>query len=187
MSEKKLPFNKEQIEKIIQDHPTPFHIYDEAAIRENARRLLKAFEWAPGFKEYFAVKACPNPHLMKILHEEGFGSDCSSLPELVLSEKVGIVGRTGSGKSTILKLLLRFYDPSAGSVRIDGVDLRDRNLCAVRSITGYAPQDAFLFSRSIEENIAYGRPETTSAQVFAAARSARLAEEIESFPDSCSF
>jgi diaminopimelate decarboxylase len=90
--EKKVPFTKEQMEEIIKQYPTPFHIYDEKAIRENARKLLKAFSWNKGFKEFFAVKACPNPYIIKILKEEGFGTDCSSLPELVLSEKVGIVG-----------------------------------------------------------------------------------------------
>ncbi|ADR18427.1 diaminopimelate decarboxylase [Calditerrivibrio nitroreducens] len=92
MSEKKLPFTKDQIEKIIEKYPTPFHIYDEKGIRENARRLKNVFSWNKGFKEFFAVKACPNPYILKILKEEGFGADCSSLPELVLSEKVGIVG-----------------------------------------------------------------------------------------------
>lgn len=92
MSEKKLPFTKEKLEAIIEEYGTPFHIYDEKAIRENAKRLVSAFSWAPEFKEYFAVKATPNPFLLKILHEEGFGADCSSLPELVLAEKAGIVG-----------------------------------------------------------------------------------------------
>ena len=92
MTEKKLPFTKKQIEKIIEKFPTPFHIYDEKAIRNNIRRLLKAFSWNKGYKEYFAVKATPNPYLIKILKEEGCGTDCSSLPELLLSEKVGITG-----------------------------------------------------------------------------------------------
>ena len=92
MAEKKLPFTKAQLEEIIKKHSTPFHIYDEKAIRENARRLTQAFSWAPGFKEYFAVKATPNPYILKILREEGFGADCSSLAELVLAEKAGIVG-----------------------------------------------------------------------------------------------
>ncbi len=92
MPEKTLPFDKAKIESIIEEHPTPFHIYDEKALRENARDLLAAFDWAPGFQEYFAVKACPNPHLMKILMEEGFGADCSSLPELLLAEKIGLDG-----------------------------------------------------------------------------------------------
>ena len=90
---KALPFAKQKIEKIIEKYPTPFHIYDERAIRENARRLLDAFAWAPGFKEFFAVKATPNPFIMKILREEGFGADCSSLAELVLAEKVGLRGK----------------------------------------------------------------------------------------------
>jgi diaminopimelate decarboxylase len=88
----KLPFTRAQIEAVERQFPTPFHIYDEAGIRANARRLTAAFSWNPGFREYFAVKACPNPFLMKILKAEGFGADCSSLPELLLAEKVGIVG-----------------------------------------------------------------------------------------------
>lgn len=90
MSVKKLPFSQEQLEKIITQHGTPFHIYDEQAIRDNARRLIAAFSWAPEFKEYFAVKALPNPYILKLLREEGFGADCSSLPELILAEKARI-------------------------------------------------------------------------------------------------
>ena len=92
MTGKKLPFTKKQIEKIAAHYPTPFHIYDEKGIRENARKFKKAFSMLPGFREYFAVKANPNPFLIKILKEEGFGADCSSYPELMLSESVGIVG-----------------------------------------------------------------------------------------------
>lgn len=87
-----LPFNKKQIEEIIKKYPTPFHIYDEKGIRENARKFYKAFSWMAGFKNYFAVKACPNPFILKILKEEGMGADCSSLPELIMAEKVGIKG-----------------------------------------------------------------------------------------------
>jgi diaminopimelate decarboxylase len=89
---KELPFDKAQIEKIARRFPTPFHIYDEKAIRANARKLKAAFAWAPGFREYFAVKATPNPYILKILKEEGFGADCSSLPELLLAERVGLPG-----------------------------------------------------------------------------------------------
>ncbi len=92
MSEKRVPFSTEQLERIAAEYPTPFHIYDESGIRANARRLKAAFSWNPGFKEYFAVKACPNPYLMVILRSEGFGMDCSSLPELLLSEEVGVLG-----------------------------------------------------------------------------------------------
>ena len=92
MAEKILPFGKEKILGIIKNYPTPFHIYDERAIRNNARRFKKAFGVLPGFKEFFAVKVLPNPFIMKILKEEGFGTDCSSYPELLLSEKIGTVG-----------------------------------------------------------------------------------------------
>lgn len=92
MNKKIVPFTKEQIEKVIAKYPTPFHIYDEQAIRANVRKLIGAFSWAHDFKEYFAVKATPNPYIMKVLKEEGVGSDCSSLPELLLCEKVGITG-----------------------------------------------------------------------------------------------
>lgn len=87
-----IPFSKNEIEKIIEKFPTPFHIYDEKAIRENARKFKKAFEWNEGFKEYFAIKAAPNPYLMKILKEEGFGIDCSSEAELELARRVGMSG-----------------------------------------------------------------------------------------------
>ena len=89
---RKLPFDKAWIEETAKKWPTPFHVYDAKAIRENARRLKKAFAWNKGFREYFAVKAAPNPHLMKMLKEFDFGSDCSSMAELILAEKVGNVG-----------------------------------------------------------------------------------------------
>jgi len=92
MPNKTLPFTFDQIERIATTHPTPFHLYDEKGIRANARRLKAAFAWNAGFHEYFAVKACPNPFIMKMLKEEGFGMDCSSLPELQLSERIGVVG-----------------------------------------------------------------------------------------------
>ena len=93
MSQKKpFPFTKEEMEKITETYPTPFHIYDKKAIVDNIHRLQNAFSWAPEFKEYFAVKATPNPSLLKIFKEEGLGADCSSLPELILSEQVGMTG-----------------------------------------------------------------------------------------------
>jgi diaminopimelate decarboxylase len=89
---KTLPFDEAQVREIIRSYPTPFHLYDERGIRQNARRLNAAFAWCPGFKEHFAVKALPNPYILKIAKEEGFGADCSSLPELELAERVGITG-----------------------------------------------------------------------------------------------
>jgi len=82
-----------QIQEIVETYPTPFHLYDEKGIRENARKLKAAFAWNPGFQEYFAVKATPTPKILKLLREEGCGMDCSSMTELMLSEKIGCVGR----------------------------------------------------------------------------------------------
>ncbi|MBI5645081.1 diaminopimelate decarboxylase [Candidatus Kaiserbacteria bacterium] len=111
--QKSVPFTKAQMEELNKKYPTPFYIYDEAGIRASARTLIDAFSWLnqfrpgeidrpntresrvagnPGFKEYFAVKATPNPRILSMLKEERCGSDCSSLPELILSERVGIVG-----------------------------------------------------------------------------------------------
>ena len=89
----KLPFvSLEEVHAIAQTYPTPFHLYDEAGIRQNARALKAAFAWNPGFKEYFAVKATPTPGILKILQEEGCGLDCASFTELLLAEKIGVLG-----------------------------------------------------------------------------------------------
>ena len=89
----KTPFvTLEQLQEIVKDHPTPFHLYDERGIRANARALRQAFAWDPNFKEHFAVKATPNPQILKILREEGCGVDCSSLTELMRSQRCGFSG-----------------------------------------------------------------------------------------------
>ncbi len=89
----KTPFvTKAQLQEIVKTYPTPFHIYDEKGIRENARKVMKAFSWNKGFREYFAVKATPNPTILKILREEGCGTDCSSLTELMMSDRCGFTG-----------------------------------------------------------------------------------------------
>ena len=89
----KKPFvTLEQVQEMVEKYPTPFHLYDEKGIRENARKVKQAFAWNKGFREYFAVKATPNPYLMQILKEEGIGVDCSSYTELWLSDKVGFHG-----------------------------------------------------------------------------------------------
>ena len=90
---KKVPFiTLEKAKEIREQIPTPFHIYDEAGIRANARALKEAFSWNPGFREYFAVKATPNPYILQILKEEGCGCDCATYTELLLAEAVGITG-----------------------------------------------------------------------------------------------
>ena len=91
---RKIPYiTKEKAEQIAQKYPTPFYLYDEAGIRKRARLVNKAFAWNKGFKEYFAVKATPNPYILQILKEEGCGADCSSLTELQMSHAAGLTGR----------------------------------------------------------------------------------------------
>ena len=92
MSKKYFPLSADKLHEVIQKFPTPFHIYEEKAIRENIRALQAAFSWAPAFHEQFAVKALPNPRIVQILHEEGAGTDCSSLAELLISEAAGLKG-----------------------------------------------------------------------------------------------
>ena len=91
---KKEPFvTKEQLKEIVKKYPTPFHLYDEKGIRANAQALKEAFSWNKGFKEYFAVKATPNPFLINILKEYGCGCDCSSLTELMLADALHFQGK----------------------------------------------------------------------------------------------
>ncbi len=92
MAEKKLFCTEEKITEIAERFGTPFHLYDEAGMRAMARRLQAAFAWAPGFREHYAVKALPNPHILELLHDEGLGADCSSMAELLLAEAVGMRG-----------------------------------------------------------------------------------------------
>lgn len=92
MAEKKLFCAEEKIAAIAEEYGTPFHLYDEAGMRAMARRLQAAFAWAPGFREHYAVKALPNPHILEVLHSEGLGADCSSMAELLLAEAVGMRG-----------------------------------------------------------------------------------------------
>jgi diaminopimelate decarboxylase len=92
MSLKTFPLSKARLEELERLYPTPFYLYDERAIRENVRRMLKAFSIFPGYREHFAVKALPNPSILKILRSEGLGADCSSLPELLLADMAGVRG-----------------------------------------------------------------------------------------------
>ena len=89
---KYLPFDREKLEAIAKVYPTPFHIYDEAQIETRVKRLYKAFSWNPGYREYYAVKACPNPAVLKTITDNGAGLDCSSYTELMLAEALGITG-----------------------------------------------------------------------------------------------
>lgn len=92
MTVKSLPFDKAKLDEITSRFPTPFHIYDEKGIRDYARKFNQAFSWNEGYREYYAIKAAPNPYLMKIMQQEGFGIDCSSLAELEIAERLGMRG-----------------------------------------------------------------------------------------------
>ena len=89
---KTLPFDEATVRRIAETYPTPFYLYDEKGIRETCRQLNDAFSWSNGFRNYFAVKATPNPHILSLVKSEGLGADCSSKAELILSEKVGLSG-----------------------------------------------------------------------------------------------
>lgn len=135
---KKVPFvTKAQIEEIVKTYPTPFHLYDEKGIRENAKALYEAFSWNKGYKEYFAVKATPNPFLMQILQEYGCGSDCSSLAELKLAEAVGITGHEimFSSNDTPLEEFA-YCEKLGGIINLDDIT----HIEAVEKSVGYLPE-----------------------------------------------
>jgi len=153
----KVFLTKEKVEEIAKTYPTPFHIYDEAGIRANARRLKKAFSWNKGYKEFFAVKATPNPYLMQILKEEGVGADCSSLSELLLSEAVGLgegdimfsSNETPSGEFTKAKEL-------GGYINLDDITHIDflKNECGIPETVcmRYNPGGIYELENGIMDN-----------------------------------
>lgn len=132
MPTSQLPFDESFIRQLQQQFPTPFYIYDEAAIRANAQRLNAAFDWSPQFKEFFAVKATPNPHILRMLQEEGCGADCSSLAELLICERLGLPG--GDVMFTSNNTPLKEYEQAikmGAIVNIDDIthiDYLDENL-----------------------------------------------------------
>ena len=135
--EKKPFVTREQLEEIKKTYPTPFHLYDEKGIRENVKRLYEAFSWNPGYKEYFAVKATPNPFLMSILKEYGCGSDCSSEAELLLSEAVGITGHDimfSSNDTPLNEFAL--CEKLGGIINLDDIT----HIEAVEKSVGYLPK-----------------------------------------------
>lgn len=170
----KKPFvTKEQIEEIVKTYPTPFHIYDEKGIRENARKLKQAFSWNKGYKEYFAVKATPNPTILKILKEEGCGTDCSSYTELLMSERVGVTGQD---------IMFSANDTPAEDIELAAklgaiINLDDyTHIDFVDEICGipeticcrYNPGGTFLISNTIMDNPGDAKYGMTKEQLFKA-------------------
>lgn len=131
----------EQVQKINETYDTPFYLYDEKGIRENARKVHKAFSWNKGFKEYFAVKACPNPSILKILREEGCGTDCSSLTELQMSDACGFSGHEIMFSSNETPLSeYKFCEKLGGIINLDDFT----NIEELEETLGYLPETMSL-------------------------------------------
>ena len=134
---KKTFVTKEKLEEIVQQFPTPFHLYDEKGIRENVKELYDAFSWNKGYKEYFAVKATPNPYLIKILNEYGCGTDCSSMTELMLSEAIGVKGHDIMFSSNDTPLdEFKKADEIGGIINLDDITHIEK----VEEALGYLPK-----------------------------------------------
>ena len=171
----KTPFvTKEKLEEIVKIYPTPFHIYDEKGIRDNAIALKEAFSWNPGFKEYFAVKATPNPYIINILKEVGCGCDCSSYTELMLSEAMGVTGENIMFSSNETPAEEYEYAHKLGAI----INLDDiTHIDFVEKIVGklpktmscrYNPGGVFQISNSIMDNPGDAKYGMTTEQMFEA-------------------
>ena len=171
----KTPFvTKEKLEDIIKTYPTPFHIYDEKGIRDNAIALKEAFSWNKGFKEYFAVKATPNPYIINILREVGCGCDCSSYTELMLSEAMGVTGENIMFSSNETPAEEYEYANKLGAI----INLDDiTHIDFVEKIVGklpktmscrYNPGGVFKISNSIMDNPGDAKYGMTTEQIFEA-------------------
>ena len=176
----------EQLQKIDETIPTPYHLYDEKGIRENARQVNKAFSWNPGYKEYFAVKATPNPTIMKILHEEGCGMDCSSLTELMLCQRVGIRGEDIMFSSNDTPLEdFQLAEKLGAIINLDDITHIQSLLDAIGYIPKkiscrYNPGGNFEISNTIMDTPGEAKYGMTKAQIIQAAKilKERGAEEM---------
>ena len=171
---KKIPFvTLDEVKEIAKTYPTPFHIYDEKGIRENARNLKKAFSWNKGFKEYFAVKATPNPYILSILKEEGCGTDCSSLTELMMSEACGIKGENIMFSSNVTPAEEYVKARELGAIiNLDDITHIDfLKECAgipEKISCRYNPGGVFKVSNDIMDNPGDAKYGMTKAQMFEA-------------------
>ena len=173
----KRPFvSKEQLLEITKTYPTPFHLYDEAGIRANAQALKEAFAWNAGFREYFAVKATPNPFLLQLLHEYGCGCDCSSMTELMLSEACGITGEhiMFSSNDTPPQEFAKAH-ALGGIINLDDIthiDCVERVLgCIPETIScRFNPGGVFQMSNGIMDNPGDSKYGMTEPQLFEAFR-----------------
>ena len=173
----KRPFtSKEKLEEIAARFPTPFHLYDEAGIRRNAEALKAAFSWNKGFKEYFAVKATPNPFLIQILREYGCGCDCSSRTELMLAKAIGAVGDDVMFSSNDTPASEFQYADSMGAIinldDITHIDVLEKTLGRLpkKLSCRYNPGGVFRMSNGIMANPGEAKYGMTTEQIFQAFR-----------------
>lgn len=171
----KIPFvTKEKVEEIVKTIPTPFHIYDEKGIRENAQKLKDAFAWNKGFKEFFAVKATPNPFLIDILREYGCGCDCSSLTELMLSHAMGVKGGDIMFSSNDTPAEEFAYANEIGAtINLDDIthiDFLEKTIGKIPETIScrYNPGGYFKISNSIMDNLGDAKYGMTTEQLFEA-------------------
>lgn len=183
----KKPFvTKEKLEEIAREIPTPFHLYDERGIRENARAVQEAFAWNPGFCEYFAVKANPNPRLIQILGEYGFGCDCSSKTELMLSDAMGFGGRKIMFSSNVTPAEEYAYADQLGAIiNLDDfthIEFLEKTLGYIPKTIScrYNPGGMFKISNDIMDNPGDSKYGMTTEQLFEAFKilKAKGAEEF---------
>ncbi len=172
---KKEPFvTLEQLDEIIRTYPTPFYLYDEKGIRENARALKEAFAWNPGYKEYFAVKATPNPYLINILRDYGCGCDCSSMTELMLSEAIGVRGEDIMFSSNDTPAEEFAYAAKLGAViNLDDythIDFLEKTIGYIPETIScrYNPGGVFQISNDIMDNPGDSKYGMTKEQLFEA-------------------
>ena len=171
---KKTFVTKEQVEQIVAKYPTPFHLYDEKGIRENVKALKEAFAWNKGYREYFAVKATPNPYLIKILQEYDCGCDCSSMTELMLSKAIGATGDhiMFSSNDTPVEEFA-YANKLGGIINLDDIT----HIEALEQTLGYIPETiscrfnpggVFKISNDIMDNPGDAKYGMTTEQIFEA-------------------
>lgn len=166
----------EQVKEIVQDYPTPFHLYDEKGIRENAAKVKQAFAWNAGFREYFAVKANPNPFLINILKEYGCGCDCSSMTELMLAHELGFDGElTMFSSNTTPPAEFKYADDMNAIINLDDfthIDLLEKTLGYIPETIScrFNPGGVFEMSNGIMDNPGDSKYGMTEAQITEAFR-----------------
>ena len=184
---KKEPFvTKAQLDEIIKTYPTPFHLYDEKGMRENMKALKEAFSWNKGYREYFAVKATPNPFLINILREYGCGCDCSSMTELMLSKAIGCKkGDIMFSSNDTPEAEFRYANEIGGIINLDDIT----HIKAVEKAVGYIPKTiscrynpggVFKISNDIMDNPGDAKYGMTTEQIFEAFRTLK-AKGAENF------